>query len=811
MIKYLIITILVICSFFENCFSQIACQDFTITGSTTSPSYSVSQGAGCTLSPTPIGALIWTGFSTTGFITYTFATPQTNVSIWYTAVNNNDFATMSVNGGGVLSLSMVNGCAGLSGNVVGPYIGTGLYGDFEVNVTSTLPFTVITLVNTAGGSGFVSGDCNSVTIVNTPVCNTQLGNDTTLCIGDALTLDATANNATYLWQDNSTNSTLTVSQQGTYWVQVTQNNCTTSDTINVNFNPAPVVNLGNDTTFCVGDALTLDATTNNATYLWQDNSTNSTFTAAQQGTYWVQVTQNNCTITDSINVNFNPLPIVSFGNDTSLCIGDALTLDATNNNATYLWQDSSTNSTFNVAQQGIYWVQVMQNNCTKFDTINVDFNPLPVVNLNNDTTLCIGASLTLDATTNNATYLWQDNSTNSTFNVAQQGIYWVQVTQNNCSSSDTINVNFNPLPVINLGNDTTLCIGDALTLNATNNNATYLWQDNATNSTFNVAQQGIYWVQVTQNNCTTSDTINVNFNPLPIVNFGNDTSLCVGDALTLDATNNNATYLWHNNSTNSTFNVAQQGTYWVQVTQNNCTSSDTINVNFNSPPVVNLGNDTTLCAGEPLTLDASTNNATYLWQNNSINSTFNVFQQGTYWVQVKQNNCTSSDTINVNFNPLPIVNLGNDTTLCPGDALILGSTTNNATYTYLWQDNSTNSTFNVAQQGTYWLQVTQNNCILTDTIIISEEVCEIILEMPNVFTPNNDGVNDLLVPVLSKGVISMSTMIYNRWGNKIFETNNLLIEWDGQSVMNGTYFWIINYSDIKGNQWSKKGLLTLFK
>jgi gliding motility-associated-like protein len=532
MMKHLIVTIFLICSFFDN-YGQLTCQDFTITGTTITASYPPSQGSSCTIAPTPIGSILWTGASATGSITYTFVTPQTNVSMWYTAVNTDDYGTISVNGGGVLSLSLLNGCANLSGNVVGPYTGDGSYGDIQVNVTSSLPFTTITLVNTGDNSGFNSGDCSSVSFSNIPVCDIQLGNDTTLCLGDALTLNATANNATYLWQDNSTNPTFNVSQQGTYWVQVTQDNCITSDTINVNFNPLPTVNVGNDTTLCQGDALTLNATTNNATYLWQNNTTSPTF------------------------------------------------------------------------------------------------------------------------------------------NVSQQGTYWVQVTQNNCTTSDTINVNFNPLPTVNVGNDTTLCQGDTITLDAATNNATYLWQDNSVSSTFNVSEQGVYWVEVTQNNCTTSDTININFNPLPTVNVGIDTTLCLRDTITLDAATNNATYLW--------------------------------------------------------------------------------------------------------------------------------------------QDNSTSSTFNVSQQGTYWVQVTQNNCSLTDTILITEEECELILEIPNVFTPNNDGVNDVLVPKSNFGVISMNTTIYNRWGNKIYETDNLFIEWDGQFATDGTYFWVIDYSGLNGNKLSKKGQLALLR
>jgi gliding motility-associated-like protein len=98
----------------------------------------------------------------------------------------------------------------------------------------------------------------------------------------------------------------------------------------------------------------------------------------------------------------------------------------------------------------------------------------------------------------------------------------------------------------------------------------------------------------------------------------------------------------------------------------------------------------------------------------------------------------------------------------------------------------------------------------TAVVLISEEDCEIVLEIPTVFTPNNDGSNDLFIPIISKGIVSMKTIIYNRWGNTIFETNNLLIHWNGQGVSDGTYFWVVNYIDINRDENIIKGHVTVF-
>ena len=298
-----------------------------------------------------------------------------------------------------------------------------------------------------------------------------------------------------------------------------------------------------------------------------------------------------------------------------------------------------------------------------------------------------------------------------------------------------------------------------------------------------------------------------------ILNLGNDTTICQGATLTLNATTSNASYLWQDNSSNPSFTVTQPGTYWVKVTVNSNITTDTINVNYNPLPSINLGNDTTICQGATLTLNATTSNATYLWQDNSSNPSFTVTHPGTFWVKITVNSCSTSDTINVNYNPLPSINLGNDTTICQGARLTLNATTSNAIY--LWQDNSSNPSFTVTQLGTYWVKITVNYCSKTDSINIESKDCDIILEIPNVFTPNSDGINEYFHPKEVNGIKQATLIIYNRWGRKLFETNNIFTGWDGKYngkvCSDGTYFWIIEFTSISNQSKTLNGSLTLIK
>lgn len=132
----------------------------------------------------------------------------------------------------------------------------------------------------------------------------SLGNDTTLCENEVLILDASTFNASYKWQDNSTNSTLNVTQEGTYWVEVTNGCGTETDSITVSFNPLPTVNLDNYKLICDGETITLDAKFPNATYLWQDNSSDPTFYVTEPGNYWVEVSNSCGVISDTIFAEF---------------------------------------------------------------------------------------------------------------------------------------------------------------------------------------------------------------------------------------------------------------------------------------------------------------------------------------------------------------------------------------------------------------------------------------------------------------------------------------------------------------------------
>ncbi|HEY6504611.1 MAG TPA: gliding motility-associated C-terminal domain-containing protein [Chitinophagaceae bacterium] len=656
-------------------------------------------------------------------------------------------------------------------------------------------------------NGCIFRDSLTVTaVVPRPIVS--LGNDISVCGNTPILLDATNPNCTYVWQDGSTNPAFTAIVSGLYWVQVRNNTgCITRDSINIAFNSIPVFNLGADTAICQGDSLTLNATVSSAIgYLWSNGATTPTIRVGQAGLYWCEV-NNGCIFRDSLTVTaVVPRPIVNLGNDISVCGNNPILLNATNTNSTYLWQDGSTNPTFTATVSGLYWVQVRNSSgCITRDSINIAFNSIPVFNLGADTPICQGDSLTLNATVGSAiSYLWSSGATTATIRVGQAGLYWCEV-NNGCIFRDTLVVTaVVPKPVVNLGNDITTCGNGPIVLDATSPNVTYLWQDGSINPTFSATISGLYWVQVRNSSgCTTRDSISITLNPFPVFNLGPDTDICQNDTLTLNATVSNATgFLWNNGATTSTIKAYQAGIYWCEVTRQGCVFRDSLIITSVKPlPVVNLGNDATVCEGITMTLDATYLNSSYLWQDGSNNPVYQVSQQGTYFVQVNYNGCRKSDTITVNYNPKPKFTLGPDQAICPQTNIVL-SPVLDPTWQLSWQDGSTAPTYTITQTGTYSLTATNNCGSTADDMSVVNGVCKV--HVPNAFTPNNDGLNDLFKALGTETVTQFNLKVFNRWGEVVFQTSDKTRGWDGKlsgvALPSAVFIYVLQYTDMNSPQ-----------
>lgn len=416
-------------------------------------------------------------------------------------------------------------------------------------------------------------------------------------------------------------------------------------------------------------------------------------------------------------------------------------------------------------------------------------------------TICLGDSISLYSQADSL-HAWAESS-NPDEIISTEPVLTVSPSVNtiysNYSGADTIEYIVEVMGdgLLNLGNDTNLCAGQTLPLNVATSNSEYLWQDNSTSYEYLVTQAGTYWVQVTNSCGAFSDTINVTYNTIP-VDLGPDTVLCAGQTVTLNPNIPDADYFWHNFSTNPSFTsgswITEPNYYWVQVTTSDGCGADTIHVNYNIFDNQSLLDDNAYpCDRDTLALTASLLNSTYQWSTGSTDSTIYVLESGSYWV-IATNDCFSIfDEIEVDFKPLPYFELPNDTTLCYSENLIIDI--NSVQYAGTWWNTSYTSPITVEEEGQYIATAMYQNCFYRDTINVAFEDCEMSLNIPNVFTPNGDGINDLFV-LEGANVNSINVQILNRWGQVVFESNDMNISWDGKTRDNrtcpaGTYFYVI--------------------
>ncbi|MGB1206585.1 MAG: PKD domain-containing protein [Chitinophagales bacterium] len=332
-------------------------------------------------------------------------------------------------------------------------------------------------------------------------------------------------------------------------------------------------------------------------------------------------------------------------------------------------------------------------------------------------------------------FLWDfadgntSNEDEPTHTFEEPGIFNVQLIvtdPTSCNQADTAYIKIitlnNEDPIIH---EVNICENEVAALAApdVDDDVAYLWQDGSTEQEFNTLESGTYWVQTSfenLENCFQVDSFHVTLISAAI-NLGNDTLIC-GNIHTLDATLEGATHLWSNGSNDAIIDISEDGEYWVAVALGACITTDTINVSFQEPPVIDLGADANICGDESITLDVTTNGANYEWQDGSSDAIFTATEAGTYTVTVHfADNCLVVDSIVV-FGGNPQIDLGDDVVICAGEEYILDATTamdNLENVSFLWNDGSTEPIRTVNQGGTYSVDVSINGCMATDEIVIN--------------------------------------------------------------------------------------------
>ena len=484
-------------------------------------------------------------------------------------------------------------------------------------------------------------------------------------------------------------------------------------------------------------------------------------------------------------------------------------------------------------------------------TFTITVHPLPDVEAGTDTTLCFEQSITLTATGAN-NYAWDNGVINGVELFPSSTIMYnvVGTDTNLCQNTDSILVTYtlDLPPIVNAGMDTAICIGEDMLLAASGDAIIYLWNNGVIDGEVFVPGITNEYVVIgtAANGCVESDTVLVVVNPLPvIIAFASHDFICDGESTILWGEGAD-TYVWDQSVVDSIALIPSVTSTYTVVgfDLNGCTDTIEIEVIVNPLPDVLFSTNITdggCLPFEPLFTDLTEGPASnsVMWyfgngaSSTQMGSVINTYDSyGCYditLVSTTTEGCTDSLTqqnfvcvneVNAEFQP----NVYEQSVVNPIFEFT-NSSTNATSFEWFFGDGAesdfVNTTHFYDSYGNYLVALVamaDDGC--TDTTYVAITVVdEVLFYVPNSFTPNGDGQNDVFIPVLSAGYDrerGYEFSIYNRWGERVYFTDTPGEGWDAtfnnKMVQNGTYTYYIKFKDSMNNEvYDYKGHVNVIK
>jgi len=545
------------------------------------------------------------------------------------------------------------------------------------------------------------------------------------------------------------------------------------------------------------------------------NQSTSTASNLCAGSYYCVVSSNiNCTDTVLVTINSTSNSIIpTFSPITPICTGGTINLPATSTNGI----SGSWSPAINNTATTTYTFTPDPNQCASSTTLTVQvsnsntptFNPIPPI--------CAGGTINLPSTsTNGISGSWSPSINNTATTT-----YTFTPNPNQCASSTTLTVQvLNAItPTFNqLG---PFCQGTiAPTLSNTSlEGITGEWGPPGINT--GAVGTNTYVFVSNPGQCASNQymTITVNPNVTPI--FSEQEPICFGDNLVLPSLSTNGI----NGSWSPSFNNTNTTTYTFTSLNGQCVANATMTVEVLSLPPIEAGNNFTICAGQFATLSGN-GGISYTWSENVQNGVpFTPTNTNVYYLTGADiNGCEAFDSVLITIVPIPNASfLANPTIgMAPLNVSFTNNSSNATFYNWQFGDGSTsvqeNSSHIYSNSGEFVVWLIASNGFCQDSISQLIQVLEPgapEITVPNVVTPNGDGMNDDWF-ITTENISELNVIIFNRWGNQIATIQNTTDSWDGKTdsgdeVTDGTYFYKYEAKGTNGQYFSGHGFLTLIR
>ena len=817
-----------------------------------SPDKSICSGQSTILQVNKGTAYQWSTGQTTQTIT---VSPTSNISYFVTLYDGVciGYDTVKVSVTPLPSPTILgNTSFCLGGSTV---LNTQKYSTYLWNTTKKDSFLVI---NKAGQYGLTVTDTEgcigtaSIDVIQTVAFAPPILGNKILCKGETVTLK-TGVYKTYLWSNGSQTDSIVVYKSGKYKVSVSDfAGCIGENEITIVEKELEKPKIIGNTLFCEGKNTNLSVSNSNffSAFEWSNGIKNSTLNVSKSGIYSVSVSDGICTSQSDISVIVVPNTLkASIIGDSILCENKTTILSNSDKDVvTYTWENSAQNivnqSTL-ITKGNTTWSLTVTDKfgCSATSKLKIIEIPLPQTSIKGDTLMINGTSNILDAGAGFSAYLWNTGETAQLITITQSGIYVVTITnQNGCENTASILVK--PIKFIKpyIGGNNKICINQKTTLSVTGSFETFLWSNGAKTPSIEVSKGGIYYVTVTKGVLTGKDTFEVkqsilnptfltsNYNGFGVSCEGNQNGFV--EIKNLSGAINSLIFNWSNGAKTAKINDLKSGTYQVSITdafacewigKTNITEPKKITLQTKVIPL----NCKSLNSAQ-ITLE-TTDNAIFplkvkLNQQDFVVGktpfSFKNLSEGSYNLQLSDaNNCAASQSIFVEKQILPTVSLGEDIEAYIGDEIQLLAQSNIIPSTIFWtkiNDLSCSTCMNPIvkplQSGEYEIRIKDKlSCEASDKIKITLNKDIFI---PNVFTPNDDGVNDFFTVFGNRSMKEILYLgIFDRWGNLVFQGDANNNQWDGtfrnQPCQIGAYTYLVQIAFKNAKIEKFKGELTL--
>ncbi|MBC7552858.1 MAG: gliding motility-associated C-terminal domain-containing protein [Taibaiella sp.] len=386
-----------------------------------------------------------------------------------------------------------------------------------------------------------------------------------------------------------------------------------------------------------------------------------------------------------------------------------------------------------------------------------------------------------------------------------------------CTIKDSVYVNITTPDTVYNHRDTSVCASvGTITLSAPAGYTSYVWNTGSTSPTLSVSASGFYYVYCTLGCHVLIDTVAVTMRPYIVTTNIIDTGYCFPGSIKLVATPGFVAYTWGNGSTANTFTATTNAVYYVVGTGDCRLNTDSFRVAVRQL-TISLGPDTTVCMNYTIVPSVKDDEASYKWQDGYTGGTYSASHTGTYYATVKVGGCIAADTVDVTFfhfsQNIP------DTFICKGTPIAVTVTaTPPPGGTVLWNDGIITASRTLTDSGTYWVYVNKDECAILDTVRVTTGYCDCWYNVPDAFSPNADGLNDVIRPFIQPGctISGYQFSIFNRWGETVFMSDFPGKGWDGQykgmPADIGVYYYTFQFfKGINDKPVQRSGSVTLIR